>query len=123
MEFKLAYKSYPFSISLGSCKRFTDSTGLDLHSVLMDYLHAFTSITRKPKVKTLELLCHMSKVYSREVACKLFYAITDKSKEIPLEEFQDGTLVPERHARMVFLFVESTILVHLLDRDREAHPI
>ena len=88
MNFKLCYKTYPFSISLAACKRFTDATGLDLHSVLMDYIFEQTKMHEKP---VLETLCSMSKVYSRDIACQLFYAITDKEKEIPLDEFQDAT--------------------------------
>lgn len=88
MKFKLAYKSYPFSITLGACKRFTDATGLDLHPVMMDYINKFTLLNESP---LLEKLTEMSKLYSRDTACHLFASIVDQDKDIPLEEFQDGT--------------------------------
>ncbi len=88
MKFKLAYKEYPFSISLASCKRFTDASGLDLHPVMMDYIHKFTELK---DASILDRLTQLSKLYSRDVACHLFMSITDKEKDIPLEEFQDAT--------------------------------
>ena len=33
----------------------------------------------------------MSKVHSRAIACNVFYALSNKEKEIPLAEFQDAT--------------------------------
>ena len=88
MEFKLGYKTYPFSISLATCKRFTDATGLDLHDVLMDYIHAYSEVSSEKDLKKVSV---MSKVHSRAIACEVFRAITDKDKEIPLSEFQDAT--------------------------------
>lgn len=88
MEFKLGYKTYPFSISLATCKRFTDATGLDLHDVLMDYIHAYGEVSSEKDLKKVSL---MSKVHSRAIACNVFYALSDKEKEIPLAEFQDAT--------------------------------
>lgn len=88
MEFKLAYKTYSFGMSLASCKRFTDATGLDLHPVLMDYIHKFTELK---EASILDRLTQLSKLYSREVGCHLFASITDKESRVPLEEFQDAT--------------------------------
>ena len=88
MEFKLCYKAYGFGMSLASCKGFTDSTGLDLHSVLMDYVHAYTELVEQSE---LNKLCALSKLYSRDIACKLFFSITNKDLSIPLEEFDDAT--------------------------------
>jgi hypothetical protein len=88
MEFKLAYKSYSYGMSLASCKRFTDATGLDLHPVLMGYIHKFTELK---DASILDRLTQLSKLYSREVACHLFMSITDKESHATLEEFQDAT--------------------------------
>ena len=88
MEFKLGYKAYPFSISLATCKRFTDATGLDLHDVLMDYIHAYSEVSGDKELKKISV---MSKVHSRATACNVFYALSDKEKEVPLAEFQDAT--------------------------------
>jgi hypothetical protein len=88
MDFKLAYKSYSFGISLASCKRFTDATGLDLHPVLMEYIHKFTELK---EASILDRLTQLSKLYSREVACHLFMSITDKDSNATLDEFQDAT--------------------------------
>ena len=88
MEFKLGYKAYPFSISLATCKRFTDATGLDLHDVLMDYIHAYSEVSTEKDLKKVSV---MSKVHSRAIACNVFYALSNKEKEIPLAEFQDAT--------------------------------
>ena len=88
MNFKLAYKTYNFGISLASCKSFTDSTGLDLHCVLMDYIYTYTNLTGEPELKKVS---ELGKLYSRDIACNLFSAITDKELNIPIEEFQDAT--------------------------------
>jgi hypothetical protein len=88
MEFKLGYKAYPFSISLAACKRFTGATGLDLHDVLMDYIHAYTDISKETDLKKVSA---MSKLHSRSVACHLFHSITEKESKITLAEFEDAT--------------------------------
>ena len=88
MQFKLCYKTYGFGISLAACKGFTDSTSLDLHSVLMDYIHAYTDLVGESELSKLTAL---SKIYSRDIACKVFGAITDKAQNIPVEEFEDAT--------------------------------
>ena len=88
MEFNLCYKTYPFSVSLATCKRFTDATGLDLHTVLMDYIHAYSQLS---DIGELEKVNAMSKVYSRGIACQVFYALSNREKEIPLAEFEDAT--------------------------------
>ena len=88
MQFKLCYKEYDFGMSLASCKGFTDSTGLDLHCVLMDYILAYTELVGQSELNKLSTL---GKLYSRDIACKLFSAITNKDLNIPLEEFEDAT--------------------------------
>lgn len=88
MQFKLAYKAYNFGMSLASCKRFTDSTGLDLHCVLMDYIHAYTAQVGQSELNKVTAL---GKLYTRDIACKLFHAITDKDDSINIEEFDDAT--------------------------------
>ena len=88
MKFKLCYKTYDFGISLASCKGFTDSTGLDLHCVLMDYIYAYTDLADAPELNKVSTL---GKLYSRDIACNLFSSITDKELNIPDEEFQDAT--------------------------------
>lgn len=88
MEFKLAYKAYPFSMSLAACKRFTDATGLDLHDVLMDYIHAYTAVSKETDLKKVSV---MSKLHSRAIACHVFHAISEKENSIKLEEFEDAT--------------------------------
>ena len=88
MEFKLAYKTYSYGISLASCKRFTDACGLSLHNVLMDYIGAFTELQGETELKRVSTL---SKLYDRKVACDLFHSITDKELSIPVEEFDDAT--------------------------------
>jgi len=88
MEFKLAYKSYKYGWSLSNFKRFFDATGLDLSTVLQDYIQAYASDVEQSKVaKHVEL----SKLYSRDIASNIFYSITDKELNVPLDEFDDAT--------------------------------
>ena len=88
MEFKLAYKSYKCGWSLAAFKRFYDATGLDLSTVLQDYIQAYASTTEQSKVSQHVTL---SKLYSRDIASNVFYCITDESLNVPLDEFDDAT--------------------------------
>tara|TARA_R110002050_G_scaffold148049_1_gene274241 strand:- start:616 stop:1020 length:405 start_codon:yes stop_codon:yes gene_type:complete len=90
MEFKLAYKSYQYGWSLSKFKRFFDATGLDLSTVLQDYIQAYATDVEQSKVaKHVQL----SKLYSRDIASNIFYCITDQSLNVPLAEFDDATFM------------------------------
>lgn len=88
MELKLAYKTYSFGEPLGSTKAFTDDTGLCLQVVLQDYIIAYAD---NAALDELRKVSAMSKVYSREIACRAFHAIIDDSMGIPFEEIEDAT--------------------------------
>ena len=88
MDIKLCYKSYPFKISLASCKAFYDDTGEDLQYILLKYIEACRDTME------LDLLARMSaflSVCKFEVAAKAIYALARaESDSVTLEEIRDG---------------------------------
>lgn len=89
MLIKLAFKEYPFKITLGACKKFYDKTGLDLHTVFMRYI-CHTSKT--VDMGLMERLVSFSELYPREIACHALHcAISAADESIPLAEIQDAT--------------------------------
>lgn len=89
MEFKLCYKSYPFKISQGSCKRFFEQTGLDLQTVFLTYICKFHETS---KVNTGDRLVALSNLYSRDVACKAMYHMVKEEKDgVSIAELEDAS--------------------------------
>ncbi len=88
MEFKLAYKTYSYGWSLSNFKRFYDATKLDLPTVLQEYIICYSELQGESQMARHVA---MSKLYSRDVAAKLFHSIVDKDLNIPLDEFDDAT--------------------------------
>lgn len=89
MEFKLCYKTYPFKISQGACKKFFEQTGLDLQTVFLTYICKFHDT--KGLVSGNRLV-ELSNLYSRDVACKAMYHIIKEEKEgVSLAELEDST--------------------------------
>ena len=85
----LCYKKYPYKLTLGASKRFFDKTGLDLQTVLMDYLSVYIQNHKRPM---LDVLVLMSKVYTRDIASYALYCvISEEDKSIPIEEIDDAT--------------------------------
>lgn len=89
MEFKLCYKTYPFKISQGACKRFFEQTGLDLQTVFLTYICKFHG---SQESTTGDRLVEMSNLYSRDVACKAMYSIIkEESDGVSISELEDAT--------------------------------
>jgi len=89
MDFKLCYKTYPFKISQGACKRFFEKTGLDLQTVFLSYICTFHSSKELP---TGERLVALSNIYSRDVACKALYEIIKEEQAgVSVAELEDAT--------------------------------
>ena len=89
MEIKLAYKTYPFKISQGACKRFFEQTGLDLQTVFLTYICKFHSTD---KMTTGDRLVALSNLYSRDIACKAMYHMIKEEKDgISISELEDAT--------------------------------
>lgn len=85
----LCYKKYPYKLTLGAAKRFFDKTGLDLQTVLMDYISTYIEHHKKP---LLQLLVIMSKVYTRDIASYALYCmISEANSSVPIEEIDDAT--------------------------------
>lgn len=86
---KLCYKEYDYKMSLGACKSFFDSTGLDLQTFLMDYISCWV---KNSEESLLDRLIALSKLYTRDICCHAFYAlIKEKQDGISLSEIQDAT--------------------------------
>lgn len=89
MEFSLCYKSYPFKISQGACKRFFEQTGLDLQTVFLTYICKFHETS---ELKVGDRLVSLSNLYSRDVACKAMYHIIKEEKDgISMAELEDAS--------------------------------
>lgn len=88
MIIKLCYKSYPFKISLASCKAFYDATGEDLQYLLMKYIESCRDTLE------LDLLARMSaflSVCKFEVAAKAIHSLVKtEDPTISLDEIRDG---------------------------------
>ena len=89
MEIHLAYKRYPYKITLNACKKFYEQTGLDLQTVFLKYISAAAN---SKELSIAERLIGFSELYSREVACKAMHCmIREENTSIPLAEIEDGT--------------------------------
>jgi hypothetical protein len=89
MEFKLCYKSYPFKISQGACKRFFEQTGLDLQTVFLTYICKFHETS---DLTVGDRLVMLSNLYSRDVACKAMYHIIKEEKDgVSMAELEDAS--------------------------------
>jgi len=89
MEFKLCYKTYPFKISQGACKRFFEQTGLDLQTVFLTYICKFTETSKQVAG---DRLVSLSNLYSRDIACKAMYHIIKEEKDgISIAELEDAS--------------------------------
>lgn len=86
---KLAYINYPYKISIGAIKQFYDKTGLDLDSVLYEYLLAYREIPKDSDGFKVTAL--MLRVCPAIHAAELFHAIFQaKNSCVSLDEIQDG---------------------------------
>jgi len=89
MEFKLCYKSYPFKISQGACKKFFEQTGLDLQTVFLTYICKFHETQ---DLTVGNRLVSLSNLYSRDVACKAMYQIVkEESDGVSIAELEDAS--------------------------------
>ena len=89
MQIKLCYKTYPIKLSVGANKAFTDSTGLDIQTVLQDYIAACSDSDGK---SVMGKCVHLSKLYSRKIACKALHSLIDGACDgVPIEEIDDAT--------------------------------
>ena len=89
MEFKLCYKTYPFKISQGACKKFFEQTGLDLQTVFLTYICKFHD---SQDLSTGNRLVELSNLYPRDVACKAMYHIIKEELDgISLAELHDAS--------------------------------
>lgn len=91
MEFNLCYKSYPFKISQGSCKRFFEKTGLDLQTVFLTYICKFHD-TKLRELRAGDRLVELSNLYSRDIACKAMYEIIKEEADgVSIAELEDAS--------------------------------
>jgi len=91
MEIHLAYKRYPYKLTLNACKVFFEQTGLDLQTVFLKYISEAASPNNK-QLSIADRLIAFSELYSRDVACKAMHCmIKEENKSIPMDEIQDGT--------------------------------
>ena len=89
MEIHLAYKKYPYKLTLNACKVFFEKTGLDLQTVFMKYISVAAN-SREDSIA--ERLISFSELYSRDIACKAMHSmIREVDKTIPIAEIEDAT--------------------------------
>jgi hypothetical protein len=89
MEIHLAYKKYPYKLTLNSCKVFFEQTGLDLQTVFLKYISEAAN-NRESSIAD-RLIC-FSELYSRDIACKAIHCmIKEVDKSIPIAEIEDAT--------------------------------
>ena len=89
MKIKLCYKEYPIKMSLGACKAFSDKTGLDLQTVLMEYIAKCSDNSDKT---LMGRMVSFAKIYNRSVACDAIHAlINGGGAGVSLDEIQDAT--------------------------------
>ena len=89
MEIHLAYKRYPYKLTLNACKVFFEQTGLDLQTVFLKYISAAAN---SRELSIADRLISFSELYSRDVACKAMHCmIKEVDKTVPIAEIQDGT--------------------------------
>ena len=85
---KLAYKEYPYKMSLGAKKQYDGATGLDLWNVLLKYINSWRASEGLDTFKRLELL---TGVCTTLQASELFYALIKAENScISLIEIQDA---------------------------------
>tara|TARA_R110000782_G_scaffold244687_1_gene331437 strand:+ start:348 stop:758 length:411 start_codon:yes stop_codon:yes gene_type:complete len=89
MEIHLAYKKYPYKLTLNACKVFFEQTGLDLQIVFLKYI----SLAANNRDSTIaDRLIAFSELYSRDVACKAMHCmIKEVNSSVPIAEIQDAT--------------------------------
>ena len=89
MEIKLAYIDYHYKLTAGAIKQFYDKTGLDIDSVLYNYLVAYREIPKG--ADDIKVTAIMKGVLPTVHAAELFHAIFyAKNSCVPLAEVQDG---------------------------------
>lgn len=89
MEIHLAYKKYPYKLTLNACKVFFEQTGLDLQTVFLKYI---SEAANSKGLSIADRLISFSELYSRDVACKALHCmIREVDKSIPMAEIEDGT--------------------------------
>lgn len=89
MEIKLCYKSYPVKMSLEACKSFTDKTGLDLQTVLQDYIAACEAVTA---TTVIGKCAEFAKIHPRSIACEALHSLINGACDgVSLDEIQDAT--------------------------------
>ena len=90
MEIHLAYKRYPYKLTLNACKIFFEQTGLDLQTVFIKYI---SEAANNKDMSIAERLIAFSELYSRDVACKALYCMIKEvpSNSVPIAEIEDGT--------------------------------
>ena len=89
MKIHLAYKKYPYKLTLNACKVFFEQTGLDLQTVFLKYISAAAN---SRELSIADRLISFSELYSRDVACKAMHCmIKEVDKTVPIAEIQDGT--------------------------------
>lgn len=89
MELHLAYKKYPYKISLNACKVFFEQTGLDLQTVLLKYI---SEAANNKELSTPDRLVAFADLYSRDVACKaILCMIKECDDSISIAEIEDAT--------------------------------
>ena len=88
MECKLAYKTYPYKMSLGAMKEFKTSTGKDIWQLLWGFITAYRESEGLDQFKRLEQLTSVCDFFdaSHLLLC-LFKA---ENKCITIEEVQDA---------------------------------
>lgn len=89
---KLCYKSYEWKLSNGSSKYFFDETGLNLHTVLADYITTNIKDVSLGDQTLLSRMVVLSKIYSIEVVNHALYSvIKEVDNNIPFSEICDAT--------------------------------
>lgn len=89
MEFSLCYKTYPFKISQGACKRFFEQSELDLQTVFLTYICKFHETNG---MSAGDRLVALSNLYSRDTACKaMYHLIKGEADGVSIAELEDAT--------------------------------
>lgn len=88
MEFKLAYKSYEYKMSLAAMKRFKEATGRDLWSILSQYVVEYSNHKESP---LLRLCGALGEFCDFETASYIFYCLAKEcNSRLTIEEIQDA---------------------------------
>ncbi|HHZ96944.1 MAG TPA: hypothetical protein EYN67_15650 [Flavobacteriales bacterium] len=89
MEFNLCYKTYPFKISQGACKRFFEQTGLDLQTVFITYLCKFHETKG---MMSGDRFIALSNLYPRDIACKaMYHMVKEEVTGVSMAELEDAS--------------------------------